>query len=58
MKNHAGHRNSKKTTTDKELTLAIAKNGQVIFQTDSHRISGFIHAIDTLGTQTEWRFSG
>ena len=36
---------------DKQLTLAIAKNGQVLFQTDSHRISGFIHAIDTLGTQ-------
>jgi hypothetical protein len=42
---------AKKQLLDKELTLAIAKNGQVIFQTDSHRISGFIHAIDTLGTQ-------
>ena len=36
---------------DKKLTLAISKNGQVLFQTDSHRISGFIHAIDTLGAQ-------
>ncbi|MGZ4851506.1 MAG: DUF1893 domain-containing protein, partial [Candidatus Bathyarchaeia archaeon] len=36
---------------DKKLTLAIAKNGQVLFQTDSHRISGFIRAIDTLGAQ-------
>jgi len=35
----------------KQLTLAIAKNGQVLFQTGSHRISGFIYAIDTLGTQ-------
>jgi hypothetical protein len=35
----------------KELTLVIVKNGQVLFQTDSHRISGFIHAIDTLGRQ-------
>ena len=42
---------AKKQLYDKELTLAIAKNGEVIFQTDSHRISGFIHAIDTLGTQ-------
>jgi predicted RNA methylase len=42
---------AKKQLSDKELTLAIAKNGQVIFQTDSHRISGFIRAIDTLGTQ-------
>ena len=35
----------------KQLTLVIAKNGKVLFQTDSHRISGFIHAIDTLGMQ-------
>lgn len=42
---------AKKQLHEKKLTLAIAKNGQVIFQTDSHRISGFIHAIDTLGTQ-------
>jgi hypothetical protein len=35
----------------KELTLAIVKKGHVLFQTDSHRISGFILAIDTLGTQ-------
>ena len=42
---------AKKQLYDKQLTLAIAKNGQVIFQTDSHRISGFIRAIDTLGTQ-------
>ena len=36
---------------EKQLTLAIVKNGQVLFQTDSHRISGFIGAIDKLGTQ-------
>lgn len=42
---------AKKQLHDKELTLVIVKNEQVIFQTDSHRISGFIHAIDTLGTQ-------
>jgi hypothetical protein len=42
---------AKKQLYYKELTLVIAKNGQVIFQTDSHRISGFIHAIDVLGTQ-------
>ncbi len=40
---------SKKELYSKQLTLAIAKNGQVLFETDSHRISGFIHAIDTLG---------
>ncbi|HUK84702.1 MAG TPA: DUF1893 domain-containing protein [Candidatus Acidoferrum sp.] len=42
---------AKKQLLDKNLTLAIAKKGQVIFQTDSHRISGFVNAIDTLGTQ-------
>ena len=42
---------AKKQLCDKELTLVIAKEGKVIFQTDSHRISGFIYAIDTLGTQ-------
>ena len=36
---------------EKQLTLAIVKNGQVLFQTNSHRISGFIGAIDKLGTQ-------
>jgi len=42
---------SKKLLYDKELTLVIAKNGEVLFQTASHRISGFIRAIDTLGIQ-------
>jgi len=36
---------------EKDLTLVIVKNGVEIFQTDSHRISGFIKAIDILGTQ-------
>jgi hypothetical protein len=35
----------------KRLTLAIAKNGRVIYETDTHRISGFMRAIDTLGSQ-------
>jgi Domain of unknown function (DUF1893) len=42
---------AKKQLYDKELTLAIVKKGNVLFQTDSHRISGFIFAIDTLGPQ-------
>ncbi len=42
---------AKQMLCTKELTLAIVKNGQVLFQTSSHRISGFIHAIDSLGTQ-------
>ena len=33
----------------KQLTLSIVKDNRVLFQTDSHRISGFIRAIDTLG---------
>jgi hypothetical protein len=42
---------AKKQLYSKQLTLAIAKNGQVLYQTDSHRISGVIHAIDSLGTE-------
>ena len=42
---------AKKQLYDKQLTLAIVKNGQVLFQTDSHRISGFIGAIEKFGTQ-------
>ncbi len=34
-----------------ELTLVIVKNGEVFFETDSHRISGFIKAIEQLGPQ-------
>ena len=42
---------AKKQLYDKQLTLAIVKNGSVIYETDAHRISGFIRAIDTLGMQ-------
>jgi hypothetical protein len=42
---------AKKRLYDKQLTLVIAKNGQVLFQTDSHRISGFIGAIDKFNAQ-------
>ena len=42
---------AKKQLLEKNLTLVITKNDKIIFQTDSHRISGFINAIDTLGTQ-------
>jgi hypothetical protein len=42
---------AKKQLYDKNLTLAIVKNGKIIFQTDSHRISGFIRAIEKFGTQ-------
>jgi hypothetical protein len=42
---------AKKQLYDKQLTLAIAKKEKVLFQTDLHRISGFIRAIDQFGTQ-------
>lgn len=38
---------------EKELTLSIVKNGEILFETDSHRISGFLRAIDKLGTTLE-----
>ena len=34
-----------------DLTLAIVKDGKMLFQTDAHRISGFLRAIDQFGTQ-------
>lgn len=37
----------------KELTLAIVKNGEVLFETHSHRISGFLNAIERLGNILE-----
>jgi phage-related minor tail protein len=36
-----------------ELTLTIVKNGEVIFETDSHRISGFLGAIEKFGAKLE-----
>ncbi len=32
-----------------KLTLCIVKNGKIIFETYSHRITGFLGAIDKLG---------
>jgi hypothetical protein len=37
----------------KRLTLAIVKNGAVLFETGSHRISGFLGAIEQFGDQLE-----
>jgi len=42
---------AKKQLYDKNLTLVIVKNGIILFQTDSHRISGFIGAIEKFGVQ-------
>lgn len=42
---------AKKQLYDKNLTLTIVKNGIILFQTDSHRISGFIGAIEKFGVQ-------
>jgi hypothetical protein len=36
-----------------DLTLAIVKNGEVLFETGSHRISGFLGAIEQLGARLE-----
>ena len=37
----------------KKLTLIIVKNGEVLFETGSHRISGFLGAIEQLGAGLE-----
>lgn len=38
---------------EENLTLAIVKNGEVIYSTKSHRISGFLDAIDSCGAKLE-----
>lgn len=38
---------------EENLTLVIVKNGNILFQTDSHRISGFLDAIEKCGSILE-----
>jgi hypothetical protein len=44
---------AKQQLYERKLTLAIVKDGQVLYGTDSHRISGFIRAIETLGLKLQ-----
>lgn len=38
---------------EEDLTLTVVKNTEVLFETDSHRISGFLGAIEQFGTKLE-----
>lgn len=38
---------------EENLTLAIVKNGEVLYETKSNRISGFLNAIENLGSKLE-----
>ncbi len=38
---------------EENLTLAIVKNGEVLYSTKSHRISGFLDAIEKCGEKLE-----
>jgi hypothetical protein len=38
---------------EEDLTLVIVKYGEVLFETGSHRISGFLGAIEELGVRLE-----
>ena len=42
---------AKSSLHSEELTLFIVKNGEVLFETGSHRISGFLGAIEQLGNR-------
>jgi hypothetical protein len=44
---------AKTLLTQKQLTLAIVKNGETLFETQFHRISGFLTAIEKLGKTLE-----
>jgi hypothetical protein len=38
---------------EENLTLAIVKNSEVLFETKNHRISGFLDAVEKLGDRLE-----
>jgi hypothetical protein len=42
---------AKHSLQEKDLTLAIVKNGLLLFSTRSNKISGFLEAIDKLGDE-------
>jgi hypothetical protein len=44
---------AKNVLYEKKLTLVIVKNGEVLFETRSHRISGFLGAIEQFGEKLE-----
>jgi len=44
---------AKKRLTEKDLTLSIVKNGETIFETASHGISGFLTAMEKFGDKLE-----
>jgi len=44
---------AKQTLKKKNLTLAVAKNGKIIFQSDSHGVIGLFEAIEQLGSNLE-----
>ncbi len=44
---------AKTQLTQKQLTLVIVKNGEILFETQFHRISGFLTAIEQLGKNLE-----
>jgi hypothetical protein len=44
---------AKKRLNEKRLTLSIVKNGEIIFETASNGISGFLEAIEKFGDMLE-----
>lgn len=44
---------AKTLLTQRELTLIIVKDGEMLYETKSHRISGFLNAIDECGVKLE-----
>jgi hypothetical protein len=44
---------AKTLLNQKQLTLAIVKNGKILFETKFHRISGFLNAIEQQGVNLQ-----
>jgi len=45
--------NAKRRLGEKRLTLCLVKDGKIIFETDSHGISGFLEAVEKFGLRLE-----
>lgn len=44
---------AKKRLSEDGLTLSIVKNGEVVFETGSHGVSGFLEAVEKFGDELE-----
>jgi hypothetical protein len=44
---------AKKRLTENSLSLSVVKNGEIVFETASHGVSGFLEAVEKFGDKLE-----